>query len=343
MVYLSSANMAGFIDQIEPLQQAALVELRGAADLAALEEARAAFLGTGGKFTALLKQLGSLSREERPAAGKRINAAKAELEAALAARRAELELQAALPKEPTDFTLPGRRRPLGKLHPLTQVTEAIVRSFRKIGFVVADGPEVEDDYHCFDALNTPADHPARDTQDTFYMDTPNRLLLRTHTSPVQIRVMEQQPPPVRIIVPGRVYRRDNADATHNPTFHQIEGLYVDRQVTVGDLKGTVEFVFKEVLGEETKIRFRPHYFSYTEPSFEIDFGSSLTRKMGKEWLEIAGCGMVHPKVLENVGYDPEIWTGWAFGFGIERIAMIRYGINDIRLFYENDLRFLKQF
>ena len=343
MVYLSSANMAGFIDQIEPLQQAALVELRGAADLAALEEARAAFLGTGGKFTALLKQLGSLSREERPAAGKRINAAKAELEAALAARRAELELQAALPKEPTDFTLPGRRRPLGKLHPLTQVTEAIVRSFRKIGFVVADGPEVEDDYHCFDALNTPADHPARDTQDTFYLDTPNRLLLRTHTSPVQIRVMEQQPPPVRIIVPGRVYRRDNADATHNPTFHQIEGLYVDRQVTVGDLKGTVEFVFKEVLGEETKIRFRPHYFSYTEPSFEIDFGSSLTRKMGKEWLEIAGCGMVHPKVLENVGYDPEIWTGWAFGFGIERIAMIRYGINDIRLFYENDLRFLKQF
>jgi phenylalanyl-tRNA synthetase alpha chain len=343
MVYLPCADMAGFIDQIEPLQQAALTELRGAADLAALEQARAAFLGTGGKFTALLKQLGALSREERPAAGKRLNAAKAELEAALAARRAELELKGALPKEPTDFTLPGRRRPLGKLHPLTQVTEAIVRSFRKIGFVVADGPEVEDDYHCFDALNTPADHPARDTQDTFYLATPNRLLLRTHTSPVQIRVMEQQPPPVRIIVPGRVYRRDNADATHNPTFHQIEGLYVDRQVTVGDLKGTVEFVFKEVLGEETKIRFRPHYFSYTEPSFEIDFGSSLTRRMGKEWLEIAGCGMVHPKVLENVGYDPEIWTGWAFGFGIERIAMIRYGINDIRLFYENDLRFLKQF
>jgi phenylalanyl-tRNA synthetase alpha chain len=335
--------MAGFIDQIEPLQQAALTELRGAADLAALEQARAGFLGTGGKFTALMKQLGALSREERPAAGKRINAAKAELEAALAERRAELELKAALPSEPADFTLPGRRRPLGKLHPLTQVTEAIVRSFRKIGFVVADGPEVEDDYHCFDALNTPADHPARDTQDTFYLDTPNRLLLRTHTSSVQIRVMEQQPPPVRIIVPGRVYRRDNADATHNPTFHQIEGLYVDRQVTVGDLKGTVEFVFKEVLGEEARIRFRPHYFSYTEPSFEIDFGSSLTRKMGKQWLEIAGCGMVHPKVFENVGYDPEVWTGWAFGFGIERIAMIRYGINDIRLFYENDLRFLKQF
>ena len=172
---------------------------------------------------------------------------------------------------------------------------------------------------------------------------PASTLLRTHTSSVQIRVMAKQPPPVRIIVPGRVYRRDNADATHNPTFHQVEGLYVDRNVTVGDLKGTVEFVFKELMGEETRIRFRPHYFSYTEPSFEIDFSSALTRKMGKEWLEIAGCGMVHPQVFENVGYDPEVWTGWAFGFGIERIAMIRYGITDIRLFYENDVRFLRQF
>jgi phenylalanyl-tRNA synthetase alpha chain len=271
------------------------------------------------------------------------------LEAALAERRRELELSAALPKEPTDFTLPGRRRVVGKLHPLTQVTEDIVRSFRKIGFVVADGPEVEDEYHCFDALNTPTDHPARDTQDTFYVQKPgpaesrDSVLLRTHTSSVQIRVMEKQQPPVRIIVPGRVYRRDNADATHNPTFQQVEGLYVDRNVTVSDLKGTVEFVFRELMGPETRIRFRPHYFSYTEPSFEIDFSSSLTRKMGKEWLEIAGCGMVHPQVFENVGYDPEVWTGWAFGFGIERIAMIRYGINDIRLFYENDIRFLKQF
>ena len=168
-------------------------------------------------------------------------------------------------------------------------------------------------------------------------------LLRTHTSSVQIRVMKSQPPPVRIIVPGRVYRRDNADATHNPTFQQIEGLYVDKGVTVGDLKGTVEFVFKELLGSDVKIRFRPHYFSYTEPSFEIDFSNALVKKLGKDWLEIAGCGMVHPQVFENVGYDPEVWTGWAFGFGIERIAMIRYGINDIRLFYENDVRFLKQF
>jgi phenylalanyl-tRNA synthetase alpha chain len=361
--------MAGFLDQIEPVRQAALADLRAAVDLTALEQARVSYLGSNGKFTALMKQLGGLAKEEKPAAGKAINSAKVELEAALAQRRGELELTAALPKEPTDFTLPGRRRVVGKLHPLTQVTEDIVRSFRKIGFVVADGPEVEDDYHCFDALNTPADHPARDTQDTFYIGStgspsPTQLsitnssatapidqrlsggnyqLLRTHTSSVQIRVMEKQQPPVRIIVPGRVYRRDNADATHNPTFHQVEGLYVDRNVTVGDLKGTVEFVFKELMGEETRIRFRPHYFSYTEPSFEIDFSSALTRKMGKEWLEIAGCGMVHPQVFENVGYDPEVWTGWAFGFGIERIAMIRYGITDIRLFYENDLRFLRQF
>jgi len=336
--------MAGFLDQIEPVKQAALAELGAAPDLAALEQARVSYLGSNGKFTALMKQLGSLPKEEKPVAGKAINSAKVELEAALARRRGELELKAAFPQEPTDFTLPGRRRVLGKLHPLTQVTEDIVRSFRKIGFVVADGPEVEDDYHCFDALNTPADHPARDTQDTFYLagGTPP-LLLRTHTSSVQIRVMEKQQPPVRIIVPGRVYRRDNADATHNPTFHQVEGLYVDRNVTVGDLKGTVEFVFKELMGEETRIRFRPHYFSYTEPSFEIDFSSTLTRKMGKEWLEIAGCGMVHPQVLETVGYDSEVWSGWAFGFGIERIAMIRYGINDIRLFYENDVRFLRQF
>ena len=350
------------LNEIEPLKQTALAELKAAPDPAALEQTKGAWLGANGKFTALMKQLGTLSKAEKPAAGKLINAAKVELEAALAERRSELELKAALPKEPTDFTLPGRRRALGKLNPLTQVTEDIVRAFRKLGFAVADGPEIEDEYHCFDALNTPADHPARDTQDTFYLAKPSPagageggaaapgegrgekpLLLRTHTSSVQIRVMKSQPPPVRIIVPGRVYRRDNADATHNPTFQQIEGLYVDKGVTVGDLKGTVEFVFKELLGKDVKIRFRPHYFSYTEPSFEIDFSNALVKKLGKDWLEIAGCGMVHPQVFENVGYDPEIWTGWAFGFGIERIAMIRYGINDIRLFYENDVRFLKQF
>ena len=354
-------TMAGFLDQIEPLKQTALAELRAAPDLAALEQTKGAWIGPHGQFTALMKQLGTLSKEEKPAAGKLFNAAKLELEAVLGARREELELKAALPKEPTDYTLPGRRRALGKLHPLTQVTDDIVRAFRKIGFAVADGPEIEDEYHCFDALNTPADHPARDSQDTFYLTAQvpgvaatavgasdpapgeKPLLLRTHTSSVQIRVMEKQPPPVRIIVPGRVYRRDNADATHNPTFHQIEGLYVDKNVTVGDLKGTVEFVFRELMGGDVKIRFRPHYFSYTEPSYEIDFTNALAKKMGKEWLEIAGCGMVHPQVFETVGYDPAVWTGWAFGFGIERIAMLRYGINDIRLFYENDVRFLRQF
>jgi phenylalanyl-tRNA synthetase alpha chain len=336
------------IDEIETLKQAAVADLGGAPDVAALEQTKGAWIGPNGKFTALMKQLGTLPKEEKPVAGKAVNAAKVEIEAALAARRADLELKAALPKEPADFTLPGRRRALGKLHPLTQMTDDIIRSFRKIGFVVADGPEIEDEYHCFDALNTPADHPARDSQDTFYLQTAAKegqkpLLLRTHTSSVQIRVMQKQPPPIRIIVPGRVYRRDNADATHNPTFQQIEGLYVDKGVTVGDLKGTVEFVFKELLGDEVKLRFRPHYFSYTEPSFEIDFSSPMVRKMGKEWLELAGCGMVHPKVFENVGYDPEVWTGWAFGFGIERLAMLRYEINDIRLFYENDVRFLRQF
>ncbi len=331
------------LEELEPLKAAALADFAAAGELAQLEQSKARFLGANGRFTGLLKQLGTLPKEERPAAGKQINLVKVELEGALAARRSELELRAALPKEPIDFSLPGRRTPLGRLHPLTQVTEDIVRIFRKIGFVVADGPEIEDEYHCFDALNTPADHPARDSQDTFYVGSAGRPLLRTHTSSVQIRVMEKQAPPVRIIVPGRVYRRDNADATHNPTFHQIEGLYVDKGVTVGDLKGTVEFVFKELLGSEVKLRFRPHYFSYTEPSFEIDFASALTRKMGKDWLEIAGCGMVHPKVFETVKYDPEVWSGWAFGFGIERIAMIRYEINDIRLFYQNDLRFLRQF
>jgi phenylalanyl-tRNA synthetase alpha chain len=355
----------GFLDDIEPLKQAALAELNATVDLPALDAAKGAWIGPHGKFTALMKHMGTLSKEEKPMAGKAINAAKQELEAALTARREALELKAAQPKEPTDWTLPGRRRAVGRLHPLTQVTDDIVRAFRKLGFVVADGPEIEDEYHCFDALNTPADHPARDTQDTFYVATPSPALsgilppsdgkrdgargdaklplLRTHTSSVQIRVMEKQPPPIRIIVPGRVYRRDNADATHNPTFHQIEGLYVDKNVTVGDLKGTVEAVFKDVLGSDVKLRFRPHYFSYTEPSLEIDFTNALVKKLGKDWLEIAGCGMVHPQVFENVGYDPEVWTGWAFGFGIERIAMLRYGITDIRLFYENDTRFLKQF
>ena len=335
--------MSSLLDRIEAVKQAALDELRTARELPALERAKGAYLGAEGQFTALMKELGSLAKELRPLAGKAVNAAKQELEAQLNARRDELELRAALPKEPTDFTLPGRTRRAGRLHPLTQVTADIVKAFRKLGFAVADGPEIEDEYHCFDALNTPADHPARDSQDTFFLDQSDRPLLRTHTSSVQIRVLEKVQPPIRIIVPGRVFRRDNADATHNPTFHQIEGLYVDKGVTVGDLKGTVEAVFRDLLGSDVRLRFRPHYFSYTEPSLEIDFTNSLVKKLGKDWLEIAGCGMVHPAVFEKVGYDPEVWSGWAFGFGIERIAMLRFGITDIRLFYENDVRFLRQF
>jgi len=335
--------MSSLLDRIEAVKQAALDELRTARELPALERAKGAYLGAEGQFTALMKELGSLAKELRPLAGKAVNAAKQELEGQLNARREELELRAALPKEPTDFTLPGRTRRAGRLHPLTQVTADIVKAFRKLGFAVADGPEIEDEYHCFDALNTPADHPARDSQDTFFLDQSDRPLLRTHTSSVQIRVLEKVQPPIRIIVPGRVFRRDNADATHNPTFHQIEGLYVDKGVTVGDLKGTVEAVFRDLLGSDVRLRFRPHYFSYTEPSLEIDFTNSLVKKLGKDWLEIAGCGMVHPAVFEKVGYDPEVWSGWAFGFGIERIAMLRFGITDIRLFYENDVRFLRQF
>ena len=331
------------LDEIEPLKAEALAELNAAADQAALDQAKGKWLGPQGRFTGLMKQLGALPKGDRPTAGKVINIAKGELETALKAARDRIVLTGVVPTESTDFTAPGRRCSLGKLHPLTQATEDIVKSFRKLGFVVADGPEVEDEYHCFDALNTPVDHPARDAQDTFYVAADGRPLLRTHTSSVQIRVMKKQKPPVRIIVPGRVYRRDTADATHNPTFNQVEGLYVDKGVTVADLKGTVEFVFRELMGPKTQIRFRPHYFSYTEPSFEIDFSNALTRKMGKDWLEIAGCGMVHPAVLEEVGIDPEDWSGWAFGFGIERIAMLRYGISDIRLFYENDIRFLRQF
>ncbi len=335
--------MSESVNDLDTLHAAASDEIGAASSLESLQEVRVSYLGAKGKITGLLKQLGKLPKEERPEAGQRINRVKVAVEETLNQRRETLEIEASKPENPSDFTLPGRRPSRGNLHPLTQVTEDIVRSFRRLGFAVAAGPEVEDDYHCFDALNTPADHPARDTQDTFYLGTKERPLLRTHTSSVQIRAMKEYEPPIRIVVPGRVYRRDSADATHNPTFNQIEGLYVDKGVTIGDLKGTVEFVFRELLGKEVKLRFRPHYFSYTEPSLEIDFSSPLTRKMGKEWLEIAGCGMVHPKVFENVGYDPEIWSGWAFGFGIERIAMIRYGINDIRLFYENDMRFLNQF
>ncbi|MCS7049101.1 MAG: phenylalanine--tRNA ligase subunit alpha [Verrucomicrobiae bacterium] len=324
-----------------------LAAIAACGDLAQLAQVKARYLGRQGSVSLVLEQLGQLPKEQKPVIGRLANEVKRALEEAVAAKRAELET-AATQAVAVDPTLPGRRHRLGRLHPLTQIFDETVRIFRRMGFAVEDGPEIETEWHCFDALNTPANHPARDIQDTLYVDLPphpqhGRYLLRTHTSPVQIRTMLKQRPPVRIVAPGRVFRRDNPDATHSPMFHQIEGLYVDRNVTVADLKGTVEFFFKQLLDPATKVRFRPHFFPYTEPSFEIDLSTPRLRAAGKEWIEIAGCGMVDPNVFSAVGYPPDEYTGWAFGFGIERLAMVQYGIPDIRLFTENDVRFLEQF
>jgi phenylalanyl-tRNA synthetase alpha chain len=334
--------------QLQTIRARAETAIAGCDDLSTLTQLKAKYLGRHGALTDVLSKLGSLSREDKPRVGKLANEIKRALESALAAKHDELESKIETPHSQIDITLPGRRRRIGKLHPLTQIFERTVQIFRRMGFAVEDGPEIETEWHCFDALNTPPDHPARDIQDTLYVDLPphpqhGRYLLRTHTSPVQIRTMLRHKPPVRIVAPGRVFRRDNPDATHSPTFHQIEGLYVDRNVSVADLKGTVEFFFKQLLDPETKVRFRPHFFPYTEPSFEIDLSSPHLASRGKEWLEIAGCGMVDPNVFRAVGYPDDQYTGWAFGFGIERLAMVMHGIPDIRLFTENDTRFLEQF
>jgi phenylalanyl-tRNA synthetase alpha chain len=282
--------------------------------------------------------------------GREANEAKAGIESELEARQSVLEgleRRARLAADRPDLTLPGRRVVPGGLHPLTQVHDEIVDVFTGMGFAVAEGPEVELDYYNFEALNIPRDHPARDMQDTFYVS--DEVLLRTHTSPMQIRTMERQPPPVRIIVPGRVYRRDALDMTHSPVFHQVEGLAVDRNISMGDLRGTLELFARELFGPDSQIRFRPSFFPFTEPSAEVDVlcfackGAGCRLCKGSGWLEILGSGMVHPQVLRTVGYDPEEVTGWAFGMGVERVAMLRYGIDDIRLFYETDLRFLEQF
>ena len=303
-----------------------------------LDEVRVQYLGKKGELTQLLKGLGKLSAEERPAAGAKINEAKEALQQVLDARKALLEadaLSAKLASERIDVTLPGRKTDLGGMHPVTRTLERIEAFFGSIGYSVAEGPEVEDDYHNFEALNIPAHHPARAMHDTFYFDA--HTLLRTHTSPVQVRTMEEKQPPIRIICPGRVYRCDY-DQTHSPMFHQVEGLLVDKNVSFADLKGTLEEFLREFFEEDVKVRFRPSYFPFTEPSIEVD----IDRGDGK-WLEVLGCGMVHPKVFEYSGIDPEVYTGFAFGMGVERLAMLRYGVNDLRLFFENDLRFLGQF
>ena len=304
-----------------------------------------------------MKQMGAVPKEQRPALGRLINEAKAQLQALFdAALRAleEAELAAQL-GPPVDPTLPSPDGGPGTCHPLTQVREEMCRILRKVGFIVADGPEVETEFYCFDALNTPADHPARDVTGHLLLSRRGALrqrlapgrrrkyLLRTHTSSVQIRTMLQGPPPIRIVSPGRVFRRDTTDATHSANFHQLECLYVDRDVTVRDLKALLDYIFAALLGPDTKTRFRPHYFGYTEPSFEVDLSARHLPKVNKEWIEIGGCGMVDPAVFEAVGYDPEVWTGYAFGMGLERLAMMLYGIDDIRYFYQNDLRFLRQF
>jgi phenylalanyl-tRNA synthetase alpha chain len=321
----------------------------GAASSSELEALRVKYLGRSGALTQILKSLGTLPAEERPAVGAAANEAKRELEALLDRRLAETleaERRRQREHERPDLTLPGRRPPRGGLHPLTRVRDEIVAIFMGLGFSVAEGPQIETDFYNFEALNIPRDHPARDMQDTFYLSP--ETLLRTHTSPVQIRTMRAQPPPVRIIVPGVVYRRD-ADITHSPMFHQVEGLAVDTNVTMADLKGTLELFAREMFGARSTIRFRPSFFPFTEPSAEVDVRCFLCGGDGcrvctqSGWLEILGSGMVHPQVLRNVGYDPEAVTGWAFGMGIERIAMLKYGVDDIRLFFENDLRFLTQF
>jgi phenylalanyl-tRNA synthetase alpha chain len=334
------------VDSIADEARAAIARAGTAAEL---EQIRVRYLGRQGALTTLLRSLGSLPEQERPRVGAAANEAKRELEALVESRlneTREAERQQKRSRRRHDLTLPGRRPVQGSLHPLTIVNDEIISIFVGLGFSVAEGPEVEDDYHNFEALNFPRDHPARDMQDTFYLG--EDALLRTHTSPVQIRTMQTQRPPVRIICPGRVYRRD-ADITHSPMFHQVEGLAVDRNVSMGDLKGTLELFARAMFGPRSKIRFRPSFFPFTEPSAEVDVlcflcggeGCRVCRQSG--WLEILGSGMVHPQVLRNVGYDPEEVTGWAFGMGVERIAMLKYGVDDIRLFFENDLRLLRQF
>lgn len=340
--------MSELEQQLQNLRTEAEATIAGCAELPALTQLKARYLGRQGALTGILEQLGTIAKEDRPRLGKLANETKIALTATLAARQEQLEASSLTCESPLDTTLPGRRHPLGHRHPLTQILERTVAIFRRMGFAVEDGPEIETEWHSFDALNTPADHPARDLQDTFYVDRPphpehGRYHLRPHTSPVQIRTMLRHKPPVRIIAPGRVFRRDELDATHSPTFHQIEGLCVDHNVSVADLKGTVEFFFRQLLSPDTEVRFRPHFFPYTEPSFEIDLSTPHFRARGKDWIEIAGCGMVDPNVFQAVGYPRDEYTGWAFGFGIERLAMIQYDIPDIRLFTENDVRFLEQF
>lgn len=326
------------MEQLESLRTQALEAIEKADNLKDLDQIRVDFLGKKGQISSLMKGLGNLSNEERPKAGAKINQAKTDVQQQLEARKKALEeaqLNAKLEAETIDISLPGRAIQTGGIHPITRTIERMEDFFRSAGFDVAEGPEIEDEFHNFEALNIPSHHPARAMHDTFYFDA--QRLLRTHTSPVQIRTMEQEQPPLRIICPGRVYRCDY-DQTHSPMFHQVEGLLVDKNISFSDLKGILHEFLNAFFEQEVGVRFRPSYFPFTEPSIEVD----IDRGDGK-WLEILGCGMVHPNVFKQVGIDPEVYSGFAFGMGVERLAMLRYGVKDLRLFFENDLRFLQQF
>jgi phenylalanyl-tRNA synthetase alpha chain len=333
---------------LEQLREDALREIDSATDSQSLEATRVKYLGRSGSVSAWGEQMKTLSKEEKPIVGKLLNEVRNAVTAAIEQRTGKFRTaQEVAALGQIDISLPGTPAERGSLHPLTQMLDRAIDIFRRMGFALADGPDVDTEWHCFDALNTPADHPARNEQDTFYL--PDGRLLRTHTSTVQIRTMQSAPPPIRVIAPGAAYRRDEVDATHSAQFHQIEGLYVDEKVSVADLKGTLEFFMRELFGADTAVRFRPHYFPFTEPSFEIDVRSKAL-KGGEQWIEVCGSGMVHPAVFEEVNkdrgdtaYDPEKWSGFAFGLGMDRLAMILFEIPDIRLFVQNDLRFLKQF
>jgi len=339
------------LNELEKIKEEGQKEIFDASSLEGLESVRVSFLGKKGKVTTILKSLGDLSSEERPAIGKKANEVRQFIENVINKRKKELGnevLKRKLEEEVIDITLPGKCFPAGKRHLITQIIDEITDIFIGLGYKVAEGPEVETEYYNFDALNTPADHPARSLMDTLYTQK-DGVLLRTHTSPVQVRVMEKTLPPVYIIAPGKAYRRDVPDPSHSPMFHQVEGLAVDKKITFGDLKGTLEVFAKKMFGVDREVRLRPHFFPFTEPSVEVDVscmmcdGKGCRVCSGVGWLEILGAGMVDPNVLSGVGYDPEEVSGFAFGMGVERIAMLKYGVNDIRLFYENDLRFLAQF
>ena len=337
-------------EQLKAISEKATNALKNVTAQSELEELRVAFLGKKGELTGILKQMGKLSAEERPAMGQLANTVRSDIEAKIAEKSAaikKIEQAKKLEKETIDVTLPGKKSEKGGLHPLNTVLKDMINIFQSMGFDVVDGPEVETEYYNFEALNVPADHPARDMQDTFYVG--NGLILRSQTSATQIRTMENRKPPIRMICPGRVYRADDVDATHSPVFHQIEGLVVDKGITMCDLKGTLEQFAKEIYGSDTKVKFRPSFFPFTEPSVEVDVscsecgGKGCRVCKGSGWIEILGAGMVHPRVLERCGIDPEEYSGFAFGIGLDRLTTTRYKISDIRLLFENDVRFLSQF